>query len=30
MIDVWNDLARRLDAETDFIHVETFKHVMEM
>jgi ABC-type amino acid transport substrate-binding protein len=30
MIDVWNDLARRLDGETDFIHVETFKHVMEM
>ena len=30
MIDVWNDLARRLDGETDFIHVETFKHLMEM
>jgi ABC-type Na+ efflux pump permease subunit/ABC-type amino acid transport substrate-binding protein/membrane protease YdiL (CAAX protease family) len=30
MIDVWNDLARRLDAETDFVHVETFKHLMEM
>ena len=30
MIDVWNDLARRLAVESDFIHVETFKHLMEM
>ena len=30
MIDVWNDLARRLGVETDFIHIDTFKHLIEM
>jgi len=30
MIDVWNDLARRLGLESDFIRIDTFKHLMDM
>jgi len=30
MIDIWNDLARRLGLESEFIRVGTFKALMEM
>ena len=30
IIEIWHELARRIGLETDFVRVDTFKHVLDM
>jgi polar amino acid transport system substrate-binding protein len=30
IVEIWHDLAQRIGLETDFVRVDTFKHLLEM